>query len=119
MALNRATGEVSIELDGRAYTLVMDIKAITSFEALFSTPDHPQTFEALLSVCQKGSVRHICGLIWSAMRRHHKGVTFDEVTDLIDAAGGLKGIGDKFAALTQSMQPDKEDRKKKGEKERP
>jgi hypothetical protein len=119
---NRQLGEVPLDLDGRTYTLVMDINAIAVFEGVFSTPDRDAAFPDLLQKAANGSVRHLRAFFWAALRRHHGAMTIDEVGDLIQRSGGLAGLAEQLKRLSGTMTPDVEDRqggKGKGKPARP
>jgi hypothetical protein len=106
---NRQRGEVAFDVAGQTYTLVLDIDAICQLEALFSTPEREMSFSDILQRVQGNSVRHVRGLVWAALRKHHKEVTVTQAGALIDACGGLPGFNDKLAQIAQSTQPDPED----------
>lgn len=107
---NRQKGEVALEIAGKSYTLVMDISAVCELEALFSTPVRDATIAEIGRAVERGSVRHIRGFLWAALRRHHKDMTLENVSTLIEDAGGIGGFGDTIGALAQSLAPDAEDR---------
>lgn len=106
---NKQKGEVALEIAGTSYTLVMDISAICELEALFSTPVRDATIDEIGKSVSRGSVRHIRGFLWAALRRHHKDMTLDKVSGLIESAGGIGGFGDAVGALAKSLAPDAED----------
>ena len=106
---NRERGEVSLEIDGTTYTMVLDLEALCHLEDHFSTPAKDAVFPELLERASRGSARHIRGIVWAALQRHHKGMTLEETSDLIQASGGLAGFGEKLNALAGSTQPDAED----------
>jgi len=106
---NRAKGEVSLEIDGQAYTLIMTTDAMAQLEALFSTPAREVTFQQILDRVNAGSVRHIRGFVWAALQRHHPALTVTAAGELIDAAGGLEGFGAQLLALAGTTTPAPED----------
>lgn len=109
---NRQKGEVELSIAGTSYTLVMDISAICDLESLFSTPVRDATIQEIGRSVERGSVRHIRGFLWAALRRHHKDMTLDKVSALIEDAGGIGGFGETVGALAQSLVPDAEDQAK-------
>lgn len=107
---NRQRGEVALEMDGKTYTLVFDMNALCCLEDLFSTPEREVVFQDVLKMASKGSARHIRGIVWASLQRHHPEVSLSQSTDLIEAAGGFEGFGEKLQQLADSTQPDPEDR---------
>lgn len=117
MAAGNATGEVILDVGGKAYTLILDIQGICALEDLFSTPDREVSFHEVLARVQRNSVRHIRGIVWASLRRHHASMSLEDAGDLIQQAGGLAGFSKKLEAIAKSTQPDQEDvavLKKKG-----
>lgn len=101
---NRERGTVTVEVDGTTYTLVLDVNAIVELEDLFGVE-----FEQVIARVGKNSVKHIRGLVWAALQRHHAGMTVQQAGDWIEAAGGLQGLGQKLSGLAASTTPHKED----------
>jgi len=106
---NRERGEVSLEIDGTTYTMVLDLEALCTLEDHFSTPSKDAVFPELLERASRGSARHIRGIVWAALQRHHKGMTLEQTSDLIQSSGGLAGFSEKLNSLAGSTQPDPED----------
>ena len=106
---NRQKGEVALEIEGQTYTLVLDMDAMCQLEDLFSTDKKDATFPEIMEKVQRRSLRHIRGVIWAALRRHHKDVTVEQAGELLIAAGGITGLDQQLMKLAESTQPDKED----------
>src|SRR5688572_27329821 len=87
---NRERGEVSLEIDGKVYTMKLDLEALCTLEDHFSTPAKEVAFPELLDRASKGSARVIRGIVWAALQRHHKGITLEQTSDLIQASGDRK-----------------------------
>lgn len=106
---NRETGETSMEIGGRVYTLILDTNALCELEDLYSTPDKEVTFAQILFRAASGSVRYTRACIWAALKRHHPEITLQEVGRLIQVAGGLSVFAEKLQALSRSATPDPAD----------
>lgn len=106
---NRERGEVSLTVAGQVYTMVLDIAAICELEDLFSTKEREATFQDILQRVNRNSVRHIRGMVWAALRRHHRALTLEQAGQLIEDAGGLVAFGEKLAEIAKSTRPDPED----------
>lgn len=115
---NKQLGEVPLEVNGKTYTLVMDINAICELETLFSTPERDASFVEIAERVQRGSMRHVRGCLWAALRRHHKELSLEDAGAL---ASSISELSTTMAALNASMTPDKADLppKGKGSKARP
>lgn len=109
MAANRERGEVSIEINGVAYTLVLNTNACVTLEDLFSTPTREMLFHEVLGKVAAGSMRYIRGFLWAALHTHHPALSVADVGDLLDAAGGIEAFAQQLATLTGSAVPEKED----------
>jgi len=116
---NRERGEVSVEIEGKTYTMTLDLEALCHLEDHFSTPAREYAFPELLERAGKGSARHIRGIVWASLQRHHKGITLEETSDIIQASGGLAGFSEKLNALAGSTRPDAEDEKELGGGKKP
>lgn len=104
---NRERGEVSLEVEGQPYVLVLDTNAMCELEDLLSTPERPVSFvEVIQKVVNGNSMRHLRALVWAALRRHHPTMTVKEAGDLISRAGGVQAFGEQLNALVNSTQPD-------------
>jgi predicted thioredoxin/glutaredoxin len=110
---NLHKGEVSLELDGRIYTLHAGINALADVEGVFSTIDKRVTFQEVVEHALKGSISHIRALLWAMLRRNHKDVSLADVGDLIDRVG-LVAIDQKFDEVLRSVVPDPVDLKALG-----
>lgn len=107
-------GEVSIEISGKTYRLVMDINAIVLLEELMGTDEKPVTFPMLIDRVNKGSVKAMRAFLWAALQKHHDDVTLQRAGELIQAAGGLEGFGRQLKGLVESATPDPADLKDLG-----
>lgn len=107
---NRERGEVSITIGKRAFTLVLDTNAMCEAEALFSTPEKPATFQQIHARMVAGSVIHMRGVLWAALRRYHPNISVEDVGTLTDLAGGLPAFAFELSRLaTEAAVPDPED----------
>lgn len=102
-------GEVLLEIKGKTYTLALTFDAMAAVEELFSTPSVVVTFGQVASAVDRGSVRHMRGLLWSVLQKHHPDVRIKDVGALIEAAGGLDALNQKFGELAAAAQADPKD----------
>lgn len=107
---NPERGEVALTIGATAYTLKLDTNAIAALEVAVSTPDRDVTLPEILYSMARGSHRYIRAFVWACLLRHHKGMTLDQVGDLIDLAGGADQLFQELAALRQSAQPEEADK---------
>lgn len=77
---NAEKGEVSFTAKGQRYTLALTLNVMVELEDLFGL-----TFDEVIVKVGRGSAKHIRGLLWATMQRYHKGITQEEVGELIDA----------------------------------
>lgn len=106
---NRETGEVTVDIKGKAYTLILDTNALATLEALFSTPQVHLTYAEILLRVHRGSVLYMRGVLWAALRKYHADLTLDAVGDLIQQAGGLERFSAQLLGMVESTQPDPRD----------
>lgn len=106
---NRQNGEVSIEIDGKTYTLALTIDAMVALEDAFSTPTKPMTFQEVIDRSDAGSIKHLRGLLWAVLQAHHPAITIKDVSPLVQKAGGLGAITLKLMELAKSTQVDPKD----------
>ena len=118
---NRERGEVSFQVDGTSYTLVMSINGILEVEdAASAIAGQPMLFDQVGRKVAEGNVRYLRVLFWGLLRKYHRDLTLDEVGDLIDAAGGLIGIQRLITTALDASAPDEADKKALGaDKDRP
>lgn len=105
---NRQTGDVSIDVEGQPYRLVLDINALCELESMLSTADRTVTFHEAMAKAGTGSLRHIRAAFWAALRRHHGHMTLSDVGVWIEAAG-LDKLNAQLGELAQSAGPDPKD----------
>jgi hypothetical protein len=111
---NIQRGEAELIIDGKPYTLVVDLNACCEFEAMISTPANPVLFAAGFQRVIDGRITETRAFIWAALRRHHK-LSLDDVNELIQQAGGVFGGGVRLFTdairelIMPSLRPDPED----------
>lgn len=115
---NRQTGEVSIEVEGQTFRLVLDMNALCELEAQLSTPTQPVTFNQALMKASIGSAFHIRAVLWAAMREHHPEMTVKDVGKWISKVG-IDRLGSELTVLAESTMPDAADTKDLALKKRP
>jgi hypothetical protein len=83
---NPHKGDMDVEIDGKTYTLRLDIDAICQLEAL-GQPLGFATFGAIGAAVDAGNVTLLRATMWAALRRHHAEVGMAEAGELIEALG--------------------------------
>lgn len=110
---NHEQGEVELKSDGKTYTLVLKTSGLAALQKRFSPPGMVRDLDVVLSEvmrgCQAGSLEHIIAMFWASLQKHYPGTTYEETADIIDAAGGVKGVGEQLAGLNLSATPDPKD----------
>lgn len=116
---NRKNGEISMEIDGTTYTLVLNTSVMAALEDHFSTPEKDVTWDEIWTRVLRGSVKTVRALIWGMLRPHHPTITLEQTGALIDQAGGFAGLTDIIAQAGQDSTPDPKDVKDLGVPKRP
>jgi hypothetical protein len=111
---NRQKGEVSMEIAGTSYTLALTIDAMCQLEDLFSTPAKAALFQEVVALADRGSMRHLRGLIWVCLQKYHPDLALTDVSDLVHQAGGLGVFGQKLMELTKEAFADPKDMEELG-----
>lgn len=110
---NHEQGEVEITSDGKTYVLVLKTAGLAALQKRFSPPGTIRDLDVVLNEVLRGvkagSLDHIIAMIWAALQKHYQGTTYDEAVDIIDNAGGIKGLSEQLAALNLSATPDPKD----------
>lgn len=100
--MTNAPRDVVIDVNGKAYTLRLDLNAICTLEDVLSTPEHPVTFREALDLIEQKSLRATRALVWAGLRQHHPTMSIEDAGDLLLEMGGVDGIdrkiGDAVAA---------------------
>lgn len=86
---NTRRGDVSIDINGKQYRLVLDIGAMCAVEAQMSTDDYDATFGEIIAKAEKGSIRCLRALWWGTLIRHQPEITLEQASELIQDIGGL------------------------------
>jgi hypothetical protein len=93
---NREKGEVSLTIGEQTFTLVLNTNAQAAIEAELSRIDGKDRnwdyFVARMMNEEIAGVREVVMLVWGMTRKYHRALTFDQVGDLIDEAGGSHGV---------------------------
>jgi hypothetical protein len=107
--VNPETGEVELTIAGQTYRLALKTKGLMALQQHFSVGDRIGDLDEIFDRANKGSIEHIVAFLWAALRRYHPEVTFDGTADLVDAAGGVLGLGRLFGELQAASAPDPRD----------
>jgi len=86
---NRVKGEVSVDIAGASYTLCIDLNAMCALEEMFSKNGTDVTFQDVLQQVNLGKQRYIRAVFWAAFQKFHPSVTLQQVSDLVQASGGV------------------------------
>lgn len=106
---NAQKGEVSLQIGDKTYTLALTLDAMVSIEEMFSTDEKPVFFQDIAMLAEKGSAKHTRALMWALFQHHHKDVTIETVSTLVQKAGGIVALGKTLEQVMQSGSPDKRD----------
>ncbi len=106
---NRQNGEVSIEIDGKSYTMALTLDAMVAVEDLFSTAQKSVTFQEVTEGADRGSAKHLRGLLWASLVTHHPDLDVKDVSALVQKAGGLAVFTMKLMELAKSTIADPKD----------
>lgn len=91
---NAQRGELGFIADGTQYVLSMGINALCHMET--PGPHNPdgRKFHQMLAQMRSGGTVELRLLLWAALQTHHAGeiVTVEQAGDLVDRAGGPKGL---------------------------
>ena len=107
------SGELTIDVEGQVYRLVLDINALIAAE-----DQSKQSFQVLLkgvAEMRLGAIRTLC---WAALQKHHPALSLEDVGDWMQRVG-IDRLISSFAALAPSTEPDSDDVKDAGVKSRP
>jgi hypothetical protein len=112
---NPERGEVALTVGDRVYTLVLDFNAYCELEELLSTPDARVTWaQAIwLAIKDGGSAIYQRAMVWASLRRYHKDLSLDDVSDLIQSVGGFEALVETMGKLRKASEPEGEARPRK------
>jgi len=110
---NHEQGEIELASGPNTYVLVLKTAGLAALQKRFSPPgairDLDVVLQEVMRGCQAGSLEHIIAMFWASLQKHHPGTTYDETVNIIDDAGGVKGVGEQLAGLNLSATPDPKD----------
>lgn len=102
--MNKQTGHVTLQADGKDYTLRFGTNAIVALE---------EEFDMSMSDLGKKlgdnawmTVRKIRTIMWCGMRSDNDDIDLETVGDIIDENGGISGVGDHIQAALKIAFPD-------------
>ncbi len=109
---NRERGEVAVTVGGKEYTLVLKLNEMVALETVLSTPDQRVRMPEVWQEVMQDNQTYCRAVIWASLRKHHKGMTLEQVGELIDQAdNGVSDFIIPLLVLKASMLPDVEDQK--------
>lgn len=91
---------VTIDINGKTYTLVLDVNALCVLENVMSTEKKEATYAQVLAMAERGQLVALRAVVWAALRQHHKEVTLEDVGKLIEEIG----VGELDAKLKQATE---------------
>lgn len=111
--VNPEKGEIPLEIGDKTYVLTLKTAGLAALQRRFSPAGSiiplDQLMKDIETALKKQSIEHCVAFFCAALQKHHKGITEDQVMDLIDEAGGIPGIALQLEQLGISLAPDKED----------
>src|SRR5688572_27324140 len=114
---NRDKGEVSLEVGGTSYTLVLSfngmIEAEDASEPMFG---RRLKWDEIGQGVNQGELRELRLLLFALLRKHHPGMGVADVGDLIDTVGGIDQLRQTLEAATRAADPDPDDLKALGDR---
>lgn len=107
---NPQRGEVDVVVNGRVYTLAMDLNAMCELQAVLrpADPDSVELDDVMHKVAKMNPI-YLRAFLWATLRRHHKDITLMGVSDLVVDAGGIEAFFAKLPQLLAYTQPDARD----------
>lgn len=77
--------EFPLTLGGQSYVLTMTLGAIAHAQNVLRTEDFCPTVEQIDKALKQGSLLHLRALIYGGLRKHHAGITLDDVDTMLEA----------------------------------
>lgn len=116
--INTKTGELTVELDGKDYTLALTLNAMAWLEDKHGGIP----FDEVTAKAQAGSMTGLREFFWVLFQKHHPDITLEEAGSLV-TLGRLNEIIHKVMSdVIKAGQPDPKDVQEvvgKGKKENP
>lgn len=105
----RPTGARTIDIDGQAYTFLLDLQAMVDIEELYSTPETTVTFDQVIKRAQETHQAKILrDVAWAMLQHHHPELTREQVGRIFT----LRNMQEMTAAMSgmvESATPDPDD----------
>lgn len=101
-------GEVTIEVEGQTYRLVLNLNAMMAAEDATD-----QSFAELMEKCAKGRLSAIRTVLWAALQEHHPRMSLKDVGEWMERAG-LDTLLAGLTAMSVGTVPDAADAKELG-----
>lgn len=98
--------DISIDHNGKTYTLELGVNSMVLLEDLFSTADNYVSVAKVMAQAEAGSFRHIRGFFWSTLQKHHSDMNIEQVGTWISEIG-LDTLNEKIAVLNKANMPPK------------
>jgi hypothetical protein len=99
---NALEGEIALEAGGKAYTAVLDARTIATVEQRLD-----RGMGELLPDLLRGRVQYVHLFLWAGLQRHHRGITEDQVFEIIHGLG-VRLAGQKVGEALRWILPDAE-----------
>lgn len=111
---NKDKGEVSLVVGGTSYTLVLTLGGMMEAETAASTPAKEVFWDEIVARMQRGSARDSLFYVYALFRKHHPTLTLEDVSTVVDDAGGFEGTLAAVEAGQVASSPDPADLKELG-----
>lgn len=95
---NKIKGEVALQHDGKAYTMVLDFNALAEFEDATG-----RTAAEVLDNPSAMTISLARTLFWAGLQRHHPGLTVLEAGDILQS--NMDKLGVAVAASAPEPEP--------------
>lgn len=100
---NIRTPDVDLEIEGKKYTLRFSTRATMSLMDKWGLTEQRELQAAM---AEKGkTMGGMVDIIWSSLQTHHRGMTTDDVIDMLDSTD-ISSVMQKVADAIQRAVPD-------------
>lgn len=83
---NREKGEIDLTIAGTTYTFKLGTAALIALQESVSAPPQIESVESIWAQIARGRIKYVRALLWAGLQKFHRGITLDQVDDLLDDA---------------------------------